>query len=201
MKRLKRLTDLTLRAHLEFDPINPSTVDPYKFLVEYSADILLYDFENDRHKTIGTIEAVSVDLKLAESHPNAPSLQVIFDAQETQWAHLYEDLTTNNNLQATILFVNHFDKPEIMLIERINVLEPYRNKSYGSQALICFIKTLAKRAEVFIKPFPIDLSNKCKEGSPRRKERMDEATERLRRLYRRLGFIDLPNVEFMLYKP
>ena len=177
----------------------------------------IYDFDDDDNEvTVGKVSLYYCDLEKALN--NGISTFNVLDAHssstERYYSHLFDSNTEEVN--QSILKILGYENDDVcfdinfLIIDRIELLPKFRSKGLSKVILEEAIKMFSNKTfAVVLEPFPLqgepgesrsdesELWHK-KMSYSTFKEDEKEAKEALKNHYKKLGFVDIPNSNFMI---
>ncbi|WP_422012692.1 hypothetical protein [Roseateles sp.] len=193
---------------LKPDPEELLTADrePDHFIRWLEGRVVL--FEDDESTEIGRYRAFYIDAESA-MHARMPLFDVFDSMQETcDYLELYEADSWAYSAAALkaagagyLLF-----EPNLLILDRLEILPPYRGRGYGLHALIGMMHWFQAGAGlVAMKPFPLQFESAAARRGPEDPMELAKlptnevaARTKLRRYYAQLGFKLVAKTPFMV---
>ncbi|WP_288253747.1 hypothetical protein [uncultured Hydrogenophaga sp.] len=185
--------------------------EPSRYIQTLEGHVVL-DFENHRER-VGRFRVFVIDVESAVN--DEESVFDIFDSySETMgyWS-LYQDGLEFRPKVVKVLPGGERWRPNMLILDRMEVVPKYRGKGIGLCALNCLQRRYSIGCGIIaMKPFPLQFEGGLPEENAAKEDFIamglgafdrdfKRATAKLRRYYGRLGFVRVPGTEYMVADP
>ncbi len=179
--------------------------EPNHFVRRHEGRVTLYDGDGDDPIDIGRYRAFYIDAEGALC-ADMPLFDVFDSVSEVYpYVQLYDlDEGSQSAAAKKAAGADFLFEPNLLILDRLEILPRYRGHGYGLQALISMMHWFqAGAGMVAMKPFP--LQSECRRDGKHDDLELDkfpahytQARTKLRRYYAQLGFKLVPKTEFMV---
>jgi hypothetical protein len=197
------------------------TFEPDDFIYETEGKILYCDIKDnsggEKEELIGKFRVYYVNLDLAASEAGCPAFEV-FDTHSHGVSAYYRALFGSNtnpdefSRSLRRLFDDELYHRNVLILDRLEILPKFRKCRLGLIVMRWLIQRFAADAGIVaIKPFPLQFEGKNNERLRKRGEWENslelskfcdderKAFSKLRKYYRKLGFVPLRGSDFMFF--
>jgi hypothetical protein len=186
--------------------------EPSSYIKALEGDVLI-NFDSGRRARAGRFNIYVIDAEAAVN--DRCSVLDVFDERAATFAYwsLYEPDLEFTKKVTRLLKGGERWSPNMLILDRMEILPKYRGQSIGLRALRCLQRQFSTGCGIVaMKPFPLQFEGGTPEENKDKPEfvkmRLDtfdrdakRATAKLRSYYARLGFVHVPGTEFMVADP
>lgn len=185
--------------------------EPDRFIYTYEGDIFTSDGDCDDVK-IGQFIAHYVDI--AEAMDQGESIFDVFDCHSSSTAEYLEPIFGDNEPyfsdDVECITNGNADGFNLLILDRVEIIPEFRGLSIGLKVLRQMMITFSKGAGIItLKAFPLQFENEKTHERNRAWRTVlslenfvndkDLSTQKLKNYYGKLGFISLPESDFMVF--